>query len=431
MIAFKFSCSVFVVYVIHHKRIEIKSEVTGHQIGLVLNFSFQLRVNGVLIQFLSQVHAVHVDWRRVGPLTVPLRGTECGQTQAMAATGFGSFDVVRPGLREETVGESIIGLVAARHVQEALVLAAKHTADRISHVPIRAHLALVIQFAVGIFIATGQNVHGSANGGQRQFARPESTLHLEGFHHQIQPRPIAPVDLSGFHVVHGYPVHHDRQVGLVKPADGHPRIAIAPTLLGGVHTRGGVQDHGQVPTCELFLDLGWKHVGEGHWGFAVDGDVGHHNRFLHHEGFQRKGHKRVRSFAIHLPLLGLVADVAHFERHNALGQGNVEAAVEVGRHHLISSFDVGADQGLTTDGVADFSFQLAQLGRRFNPSPSQPAEEHIDQVLHETQCWTTRRPVEMWPSAWTVFTMYTPCGRSPMSSDMVTLPPRLTSAATT
>ena len=78
---------------------------------------------------------------------------------------------------------------------------------------------------------------------------PAHVKDLEGFHHQIQPRPIPkPV------VVHGDPVHMTAKlVGQTRGWSPSHRHRPHPSWW---RRRVVFKTSGQVPTCELFLDLG-------------------------------------------------------------------------------------------------------------------------------------------------------------------------------
>ena len=217
---------------------------------------------------MRKVRVVLVHLHLVRSLAVALRGTKRREAQVVVADGLSALEVIGVGFRLQPLCKSLVGLVRAHKMKKPFLLVAKHAAEAVPEVSVRAHLGLVVDGAIGRFVSPSQDVDGAPHRWNGELARAQATLNLSRAHHQVQTGPVAPVHPSVFHVVHGDTVNHHREVGLVEAPNGHTGISIPSSLLRGVHARGGVQDQRQITPRQFLLNLGGKDVGERHRGFA-------------------------------------------------------------------------------------------------------------------------------------------------------------------
>ena len=319
-----------------------------------------------------------------------LGSTKRGEAQVVVAESLPALEVVRVGLGLQPGSKALVGAVGPDKVKEALLLGAEDPGQAVPVVPVVADLAEQRQPAIARFIATGQDVDRAPHGGDGQLAGAKATLDLGGTHDQVEAGPIAPVDPTVLHVVHGDTVDHDGEVGLVESPDGHPRVAITSTLLGRIDARRGVEHEGQVPAGQLFLDLGGQDVGERDRGLAINGDVGCDDGLLENQGLEFDIQGAGRSGQVHFDRAGRVSDVA--EGQFPFSGRHVEgvAAIDVGRRHEAAGLDIGPDEGVTGETVPDDAGDRAVLG--VQAQGAQPeGQEQNENLLHErrvNQCLT-------------------------------------------
>ena len=259
-----------------------------------------------------------------------------GETQVVVPHRLAALQVVGVGLRFQAVCKALVGFVGPHEVQKAFVLVAKDPAQTVPEVAVGSDFRLVVDGAVGRLVSPSQDVDGASHRGNGQLAGAQTALHLRGANHQVQPSPVAPVHPAVFHVVHGHAVHHDRKVGLVEAANGHSRISVATSLLGGVHPRGGVQHQGKVTACEFLLNLRRKDIRESHGRLAGDDHICRDHGLFHDEGLHAEADRRVRALALDLTGLAFVADVGHLDRSLPFGHGQRKHPVEIRGDHRVA-----------------------------------------------------------------------------------------------
>ena len=205
---------------------------------------------------------------------------EGGDAEVVIAYGLSAFEVVCVSLGFEARSKPLIGSVGPHHMQKSFFSASEDAGEAVSGIAIVAHFGEEGQTAIARFIATSEDVDGATHRRNRQFAGAESTLHLSGPDHEVETCPVAPVYPAVLHVVHGNPIDHHCQIGLVEAPNGDAGIAITSALLGRVYTWCRVENQRKVAPCQLLLNLGGQNVGEGHRCFPVDGNIRGHNGLL-------------------------------------------------------------------------------------------------------------------------------------------------------
>ena len=362
--------SLFVVVVehllvVHHELVEAASAVDDGRFRQSIHHRIVLVHAGLPLlignQPLGQVCVVFVHLHLVRTLPMTLRSAKRREAQVVVAHGFSPLEVVCVGFRFQTVREALVGFVGSYEVQESLVLVAKYAAQAVSVVAVRPHLSLVIDGPVGRLVATRQNVDGSTHRRDGELAGPKAALHLRGPNDEVQSGPVAPVHPTVLHVIHGDPVHHDREVRLVKPANRDTGISVTSTLLRGVHTGRGVQHEWQVTTGQFLLDLSGQDVGERHGSLSRNHHICGDHGLLHDERLHPKSHRSGSTFALHLTDLAGVSDVGHFQRGHPFGHRHGKHPIEVRGDHGIPRFDVGSDQRLSRQGIFNDPVDGAQL----------------------------------------------------------------------
>ena len=391
--------------VVHDELIEVPP--TGHEVVLVgrIQDALQLHLTLGRGQFQSEVRIELVDLHLIGALAVALGRTERGEAQVVVAHGLAPLEIVGIGFGFEPGREALVGPVGADKVQEALLTVAEDARQAVPEVAVVAHLGQEGQAAVAGLVTPGQDVDGAAHRGDGQFAGPETPLDLGGAHDEVEAGPVAPVHPAVLHVVHGHPVHHDGEVGLVESADGHARIAVTTALLRRVDARCGVEDERQVTSGQLLLDLGGEDIGEGDRGLPVNGDVGRHDGFLEDEGLQPRIHGLGGARQRRGHRLRGIPDVGEGDVPLSRRQHDFIASVDVGGGEEVAGPDVGAHEGIAGEAIPDRSGDRAILGMCAQGTQHK-GQEQREEGLHEIgvgagQCLTAwRRSIR--PSAsWT------------------------------
>ena len=391
--------------VVHDELIEVPP--TGHEVVLVgrIQDALQLHLTLGRGQFQSEVRIELVDLHLIGALAVALGRTERGEAQVVVAHGLAPLEIVGIGFGFEPGREALVGPVGADKVQEALLTVAEDARQAVPEVAVVAHLGQEGQAAVAGLVTPGQDVDGAAHRGDGQFAGPETPLDLGGAHDEVEAGPVAPVHPAVLHVVHGHPVHHDGEVGLVESADGHARIAVTTALLRRVDARCGVEDERQVTSGQLLLDLGGEDIGEGDRGLPVNGDVGRHDGFLEDKGLQPRIHGLGGARQRRGHRLRGIPDVGEGDVPLSRRQHDFIASVDVGGGEEVAGPDVGAHEGIAGEAIPDRSGDRAILGMCAQGTQHK-GQEQREEGLHEIgvgagQCLTAwRRSIR--PSAsWT------------------------------
>ena len=211
----------------------------------------------------------------------------------------------------------------------------------------------------------GKDVEGTSHRGEGQLGSPQAALHLYGAGHLVEAEPVGPVHPAVLHIIDGDAIDHDRYVALVETTYGDAGIAITAALLGGIHPRCGVEDHGDVLTRQLFLDLCRLHIGKSYGGLACPCHVGHHLHLA--DGRGRQGN--VQRYRLvpngHRDLLWLISHIGDAQRMFSLWQSDGKTAVLVGhRTGVLPREDIGPDEGLSRGAVGDRSFYDPCLGQK-------------------------------------------------------------------
>ena len=208
----------------------------------------------------------------------------------------------------------------------------------------------------------GDDVHRPPDRGDGEVGGAQSPLHLDRRGDIAETVPVRPVDPAALLVVDRDAVDQDRDVALVEAAHVDARVAGAPALLGGVHARGVVEDHRQVPGAELAVHLRLRHVREGHGRLPQPGAVGDDDDLPAPEDLGRQldqhlhGVRPDEDGKAELP----VSDQARDEQLPALAdRGDLEPSVEIRGGPLTCAFEVEVRprQGFPGPGVPHLALQ--------------------------------------------------------------------------
>ncbi len=154
-------------------------------------------------------------------------------------------------------------------------------------IPFTGHFLL--HFDLLLLLDTGRDdVHGAADRWEGKLAGAQPALYLDPLRDHIQAEPVRPVYPAVFHIIHRYPVDHYSDIPLAETADIDARIAVTPALLGGINTGRGVEDHGNILRCQLFLELQGLDRAERHRRLPRTGHVANHFNLAQHNGLQVK-----------------------------------------------------------------------------------------------------------------------------------------------
>ena len=191
----------------------------------------------------------------------------------------------------------------------------------IAHLVRDASASLLIQ-------GLGDDVDGTTHTGCAHLRSSQSALRLHDFGHIADAGPIAPIDGSVLHVVHGHTVHHRRHIRVVETAHVYLRVAPAAALLVGVHARCRLHDFGELLSTQFLFYLLDGHIGQRYGCLAVEGHSARHRYAFqgHFIGFQSQG-AHLTAFG-YRELLCLETQIAY--RYFAASVGIAQAKIAIG-----------------------------------------------------------------------------------------------------